>query len=449
VPNINSVGNGSQVGGGNNTPANPNQGGAIVALASTANLQITNNIVRSNAGAYGTIRLGTPLVGNNNLNAVHVAYNRILNNGGTNLAGALGIFSGAAGYEVNNNDFCGNFSAEYGGGISHFGLSGNSSIHDNRIYINGSYDEGAGIMIAGEPPATLTGVSAGAGPVKIYNNLISSNLANDDGGGLRFLMAGNFPYNVYNNMIVNNISTHEGGGVAIDNAPNVRFYNNTVMKNLTTATAATSNGQPAPAGLSTALNNAFFQATLPAGSPAFSNPLMFNNIFWDNRAGAWDGANVVGIGGQVWSGGVRVADPNPVNHWDMGVPGTSFQLAPTNSILQSESTNHNDVVSSPTNKVDQDPLIRTPYDTSVLGLPWRGNPNFVANTIVAQDVPVTIMGDYHLSGTGSPAYNMGAASKAVPGYQQPPATLAAPTTDFDGQSRPFGGAFDSGADEIH
>ena len=64
-------------------------------------------------------------------------------------------------------------------------------------------------------------------------------------------MAGNFPFNVYNNMIVNNISTHEGGGVAIDDAPNVRFYNNTVMKNITTATAATSNGHPAPAGLST------------------------------------------------------------------------------------------------------------------------------------------------------------------------------------------------------
>ena len=85
----------------------------------------------------------------------------------------------------------------------------------------------------------------------IYNNLIQANLADDDGGGLRFLMAGNFPMNVYNNMIVNNVSTHEGGGVALDDAPNVRFYNNTVMKNITTATAITSNGSPAPAGLST------------------------------------------------------------------------------------------------------------------------------------------------------------------------------------------------------
>ena len=79
-------------------------------------------------------------------------------------------------------------------------------------------------------------------------------------------MAGNFAMNVSNNMIVNNVSTHEGGGVALDDAPNVRFSNNTVMKNLTTATAVTSNGLPAPAGLSTAQNSALLQATLPGGA---------------------------------------------------------------------------------------------------------------------------------------------------------------------------------------
>ena len=52
-------------------------------------------------------------------------------------------------------------------------------------------------------------------------------------------MAGDYPFNVYNNMIVNNISTHEGGGVSLNDAPDVRFYNNTVMNNKTTATAIT------------------------------------------------------------------------------------------------------------------------------------------------------------------------------------------------------------------
>ena len=459
VPNVNTLGNGGQVGGGNNTPTNPNQGGGIVAFASTIDLQITNNIIRSNAGAYaGAIRLGTPLVGDNHNDNITISNNRILNNGGSNLAGAVGIFSGAYGYELSHNDLCGNFSAEYGGAISHFGLTGNltaagnrpsvatsgspSSIHDNRIYFNGSYDEGGGIIVAGEPPTTLNTFGAGAGPVDVYNNLIEANLANDDGGGLRFLTAGNFPYNVYNNIIANNISTHEGGGVAIDNAPNVRFSNNTVMKNITTATAATSNGQPAPAGLSTSTNSDFLQATLPAGSPLYSNPLLFNNIFWDNRAGTWNpGTGLIsGIG--------LTGDPAPVNHWDMGVPGTTFQLAPTNTILQGETTSHNDVVASPTNKVGQDPLVNQTYDASVSALPWRGNPNFVANVIVAQDVPVSIMGDYHLSGTGSSAYNAGAASKAAPAYQQPPASIAAPAFDIDNQPRPALGGFDSGADEF-
>ncbi len=449
VPNVNTLGNGTQVGGGNNTPGNPNQGGGIVALASTRYLQITNNIIRSNAGAYGgAIRVGTPLVGDNNNDSLVIAHNRILNNGGSNLAGAIGLFTGAQGYEIAGNDLCGNFSAEYGGAISHFGLSAGGKIHDNRIYFNGSYDEGGGIIIAGEPPTNPTTFGAGAGAVDIYNNLIEANLANDDGGGLRFLTAGNFPYNVYNNMIVNNISTHEGGGVAIDNAPNVRFFNNTVMKNITTATAATSNGQPAPAGLSTAPNSDYLQASLPGGSPTYSNPLLFNNIFWDNRAGTWDGNNLTGIGGMVWSGGTQVPDPTPVNAWDMGVPGTTAQLSPTNSLLQTETVNHNDVAASATNVLDADPGVKATFDATVSGLPWRGNPNFVASVIVAQDLPVTIMGDYHLAGTSSPAFNAGAASKTVPSYQRPPTTLSAPTTDIDHEVRPAFGGVDAGADEI-
>jgi hypothetical protein len=64
-------------------------------------------------------------------------------------------------------------------------------------------------------------------------------------------MAGNFPFNVYNNFIANNLSTHEGGGISLNDAPNVRIYSNTIMKNLARATALTSNAEPAPAGLST------------------------------------------------------------------------------------------------------------------------------------------------------------------------------------------------------
>ena len=77
-------------------------------------------------------------------------------NGGSNLAGGIGLFDGTNGYELDNNDICGNFSAEYGGGLSHYGLSRpttdhpTSSIHDNRVWFNRAYDEGGGILVAGE-----------------------------------------------------------------------------------------------------------------------------------------------------------------------------------------------------------------------------------------------------------------------------------------------------------
>lgn len=410
------------------------QGGAVFVNSFARNLQITNNIVEGNGGSYGAIRIGTPSLPGSQADQqndnIRIANNRILANGGTNLAGAIGIFNGAENYEIAGNDLCGNFSAEYGGGISHFGLSPNGSIHDNRIYFNHSYDEGAGIMIAGELPADPTanyGSSngpKGAGPVNIYNNLIQANLSDDDGGGLRFLMAGNFQMNVYNNMIINNVSTHEGGGVAIDDAPNVRFMNNTVMKNITTATAVTSNGSPAPAGLFTGANSAQLQATLPGGSPSFSNPLLFNNIFWDNRAGSRGVNTVLGIGS---------GDANP---WDLGVGGGVDLLSPTNSIIQQNAGTY-PYNASPTNVVS-DPSVLATIDIPLTFTSWRTNVNFIGAIMVTADLDPSQMGDYHLSGSISPAFNLGAASKS---------SVNAPAFDIDNQARPSLGGFDSGADE--
>ncbi len=408
------------------------QGGGIFANAYADNLQITNNIIRSNGGAYGgAVRLGTPYVTNSPNSNVHIANNRIIANGGTNLAGGIGLFNGSNGYEIDHNDICGNYSGEYGGGISQYGFS-NGSIHDNQIYFNTSFDEGGGIKIAGELPIVATNLSAGSGPVQIYNNVIEGNLANDDGGGIRFLMVNNAQMDVYNNMIVNNVSTHEGGGIALDDATNVRIFNNTIMKNITTATAATATviagiAAPAPAGISTVNNSAQLQATLPVGSPLFSNPLVFNNILWDNRAGTWnDGPNTVtGIG--------LAGDATPINYWDMGsADSATVLLSPTNSVIQSTQG----TVASPTNKVGQDPLVKLPYDMSVAIYPWRLNGlNGIA--IVALDLPPFQVSDYHLQIT-SPAIDSGASSKSG---------VNAPATDIDGQARPQGGGYDIGADE--
>ena len=443
-------GNVNDLTGGNTglPPTITTQGGAIFANAYVRSLQVTNNVVQNNGSSYGTIRIGTPDLAppdtNQHNENVRIANNRVIQNGGTNLAGGIGLFAGSDGYEVAGNDICGNFSLEYGGGLSVYGYSPGGKVHDNRIYLNMSNDEGGGIMIAGELPQTPGALSPGSGAVDIYANRIQSNLANDDGGGIRFLMAGNYPMNVSNNMIVNNVSTHEGGGIGINDAPNVRVYNNTIMKNLTTATAVTSNGTPAPAGVSSSANSDQLQATLPVGSPSFSNPLLFNNIFWDNRAGTRAGLTVTGLG--------ITGDANPLNHWDLGVADGTGQLAPTNSVLQ-ENGGH-PYTSSPTNTFN-DPNVVQPYDVTVSFNTWRQNPAFVDATLVTLEAPPDQMGDYHLASCSTPptassssACNLGAASKAVPAYQQPSATLAAPGLDFDGQVRPALGGIDAGADEF-
>ncbi len=405
------------------------QGGAIFANGYARNLQITNNVVQNNGGAYGTIRIGTPDLpapdANNHNEGIRIANNRVIANAGTNLAGGIGLFNGADNYEIAGNDVCGNFSAEYGGGISAVGYSPGGKIHNNRIYFNRSYDEGGGVMIAGALPADPGTLSPGSGPVDIYNNLVQANMANDDGGGIRFLMAGNFPMNVYNNIIVNNVSTHEGGGVSLNDTPNARIFNNTIMKNLTTATAVTSSGFPAPAGLSSSANSVLLQATLPAGSPIFSDPVLFNNIFWDNRAGTRAGSTVAGLG--------IPGDATPIRQWDLGVADGVGLLSPTNSVLQTT----DGTVVSPTNVIS-DPNVVASYDTSVAFQVWRNNPAFIGAILVAVDMPPNLMGNYHILGA-SPAYNGGAAGKGA---------VSAPPFDIDGEGRPAFGAYDIGADEI-
>jgi hypothetical protein len=427
--NIDAIG-----GGSTGLPANVvTQGGGIFVNAYAHYLQITNNIIQSNAGSYaGGVRIGTPDLPapdtSQHNDHIRIANNRILANSGTNLAGGIGLFAGSDSYEITANDLCANFSAEYGGGISAYGLSPNGSIHDNRIYFNRSFDEGGGIMIAGQLPTDPTILSPGSGPVDILRNVIQANLANDDGGGIRFLMAGNFPMNVVDNVIANNIATHEGGGIAIDDTPNVRIVNDTIVKNMTTATAATSTGQMAPAGVSTGANSDPLQATLPSGSPTFSSPTMFNDIFWDNRAGTRAGGTVTGLG--------IAGDASPIVLWDVGAADGSGTPAPTNSMLHVSlgTTGH------ASNTYGVDPTFISEYDTSVTFLPWRTNPNQVGAIMVATDVPPTLMGDYHIP-TSSPARDA-ANSVALVG------TIAAPTVDIDGAGRPTGTRYDLGADEL-
>ncbi|UQX87375.1 hypothetical protein M6D93_13835 [Jatrophihabitans telluris] len=441
------------------------QGGGIYLHSNVRNMQITDNIIRGNGGSYGgAVRVGTPYVSGNNNTDLRLANNQIRDNGGTNLAGGVGLFAGSDGYVVDHNALCGNFSAEYGGAISAFGYqeaaSGTQSkggtITNNRMWFNASYDEGGAVMIAGELPADPTGLSQGTGRVLIDSNVIQANLANDDGGGIRLLQvtgsavgnrnqAENQTITISNDTVANNVSAHEGGGIALDDAPFVRIVNTTVTKNLTTATAVTSDGSPAPAGLSTATNSDPLQAQLTklnntgVNTTTFSKPTLLNDVFWDNRAGNFDGGVVCGID--------SVTCPGIVN-WDMGVTDDqSASLAPTHSVVQDLTQVTNDGTLS-----QNDPSFVSNYNVDVNILASRTYPAFRQAVIVAQLLPPSLMGDYHLSSTLSSAYGLGAANTTVTwgaGAGRWTYVVSAPSADIDRQPRPgTGRRWDAGSDQL-
>ncbi len=329
------------------------QGGGIFVDTWARYLQIKNNLIRQNSGSVaGGIRVGSPSLadalggntGSSHNTNLRIANNQVDANGGFRVAGAIGLFNGSDNYEISRNEICGNYSAEYGGGISVFGFSPGGSIHHNRIYFNQSYDEGAGVMIAGQLPnpkvfpnlPPQAGLTQGSGSVTIDSNVIQSNIAGDDGGGLRFLMAtgtggtgANERHVVTNNFIVNNISAHEGGGIALDDTVNVQIVNDTIMNNLTTATAMTSNGDAAPAGISSGANSSQLQG-LPGVTGSWTPPTITNTILWDNRAGRYDGSTVYGIGLHPTT---TPANPD-INNWDLGAQDGAGAMAPTYSDIQ-------------------------------------------------------------------------------------------------------------------
>jgi len=307
-------------------------GGGIAVNGYAQFLQIGNNRIVGNAGAFGGgIRIGHPLLTNEQGQAIdytdsvndniRIHHNHIAKNGGRGGAGGgISLHTGADEYAVQKNWVCGNFSSGNGGGIGHLGLSDLGLIEDNVILFNESFAQagprsGGGILIAGqnglEPDNAGLLLSPGSGSVTIDSNLIRGNLAGaGDGGGVQLLnvngddVTGSFrnwySIDLVNNMINNNVAGLAGGGIAIQDAVRVSIQNNTVAHNESTATTALAfqpgvfnQSNATPAGIVSRTHSVDFAIHMGGTNvpdpdwSVFSDPALSDSIVEHNRSFFW------------------------------------------------------------------------------------------------------------------------------------------------------------------
>jgi large repetitive protein len=317
--------------------------------------------------------------------------------------GGISLYTGTHDYKVTNNFICGNFSTGNGGGMAHVGISNNGVIEGNTFLHNQSFFQqksvqGGGLSIEGLQslaPATanLAGISTGSGSVKILNNIFQGNAAGaGDGGAISLngingneVMSG-APYQVeiYNNTINNNVAGVAGGGIALQDAINVKIINNTIARNDSTATgskafngvvafqllppgtpgtnipATTSQNAPGiglsastaqpGAGVASRVHSPALAAALTSITstlPSFSDPVLQNNIVWQNRTFYWSINYAVDpvncqlsgtTGGRPCFGLTpNIAGGQQPVYSDFGVIGgaSTLTLTPSNSVLTS------------------------------------------------------------------------------------------------------------------
>jgi hypothetical protein len=333
-------------------------------------------------------------------------------------------------YSFNYNWVCGNLSSGEGGGVVHLGEIQNGDIEHNSIVLNQSNNptiptNGGGIHVQGTPdtdPVCGTqidtdcppGLSDGIGRgLTINGNLIQGNMAESgSGGGIRLQQVNGtdvstFPgqpsrwngATITNNIIVNNVAGWDGAGISLQDALNVSIINNTIASNDTLASSGVltqSIGTPqasAPAGScvnaagtascpqsagvtstqnSTLLTDTFAGLTItcPFGTAypctGFSNPLLENNLIWQNRSfnigvgnlgqGNLNQQKLISLFNAFTESAAPVQNTSGacttgVSYWDIGVRGdtgptdhTGGTLNPTYSVITSTtgyaSTNH-------------------------------------------------------------------------------------------------------------
>lgn len=356
-------------------------GGAITVNGYVHNLEVSNNHVTSNTGAYGGgIRIGVPLLTDTNPAGVdyyvsarndhaRIHNNEVTTNGGqSTTGGGIQLCTGADSYRVTDNWICGNFITGNGGGIGHVGLSDKGLIDHNTILFNQVFDQsandnGGGISIASETSLGVGGLRTGTGSVVVSNNTIQGNQAGTGNGGGIHLDGVNgadvvanptdptkwYGVTILNNMIVDNMAALAGGGISLQDVAQSAIVNDTIANNDSTATAGAAFTNPANTGTSTPqvagivsfAHSPGLQAALTGQGTdprysLFSNPDLRNDIILHNRQFYFTAGTTAG--GTLPSYTLLPPVTAPV-YADLGVIGglPGAQLSPTYSLLTNPS----------------------------------------------------------------------------------------------------------------
>jgi hypothetical protein len=374
-------------------------------------VNIHNNAVTSNSSYGDELNSNTPASSGGvtlclGSDYYKFNYNWVCGNFSTGDGGGFAHYGYSVGGHIEHNSFL--FNQSYNTTIT---------THGGGIILQGGPPDGAACENATVDKDCPPGLTDGAGSGLVVNaNLIMGNTAESgSGGGLRLQnINGADVFNnqsdptkwnhitITNNIIANNVAGWIGGGVSIYDAVNVDVINNTIVSNDDTASAGvlfdtlgapnanqpppgcdptlvppppactnaavtTSNFQPAglasehhspilSAAFSTvAATNAADCATL--GRPncdQFSNPLLINNVIWQNRAfhittnpssPAQGLQTIVTLTPQLNqvnnNVGVTGSCPSGATYWDIGVYGdtgagdhsSTFTLNPQYSLL--------------------------------------------------------------------------------------------------------------------
>ncbi len=412
-------------------------------------LEISNNVVRSNQGSWGGgITVGVFDVPTSSQD-VFIHHNRVVKNGAVQGGGGITLYTGSDGYRVTDNFISGNLSRENGGGIDHFGLSDNGLIASNQILFNevmfgGAVGGDGGGIFVGSFRAGPGALAEGSGSVTVDSNRIVGNLAGSgSGGGIRLLQVNGadaalpqsqwYQVRVVNNIVANNVAAVAGGGISLLDVANGFVLNNTVVANDSLAIGA--DAFPAGtqllstaqiAGVASAEHSLELQALLPPGTPLYSDPVLANNIVWQNRSFFWDASLNANKGGLV----PRAAGP----YWDLGVAGVdpTAVLHPMSSVLTSTAGYH------PSN-TSADPLLPSTHVNALVAAVVMDEGG---NRISARFTPLTVgPGEYLLDPLqlASSAVNLGDGSwiAVLPELQH----------DIQGEAR-CAATMEAGADEI-